>query len=345
MPQLGALLCLLATACSAQWLNRPTPGIPRTATGKPILTAPVPRTADGRPDLSGYWSAQSDLYYNNIVADLKPEDVMPWAAELSRQRVRNFSKDSMESSCLPLGPAAITGPFRSFKIVQSPSLTVILLEDLTYRQIFLDGRKLEQNPNPSWMGYSVGHWEGDTMVVESNGYTPRVWLDYDGHPHSEDLRITERFRRIDLGHMEVRMMLDDPKAYAKPWTVTIKHNLRVDDAMLEFVCNENEKDGRHMDSKGPQVSETPMSRTLLSRYVGVYDFGDRERRRFVEITESDGSLYWDQDGTGSKQRLLPFSPSVFSLSGTVVEFVADGGRVTHFVMKEAEGDTKAVRRK
>lgn len=344
MLRVGPLLFLLTTAGSAQWLNRPTAGIPRTADGKPVLTAAAPRTADGKPDLSGYWSAQSDLYYNNIVADLNPDDILPWAAALSRQRVRDFSKDSMESSCLPMGPAALTGPFRSFKIVQTPTLIMILLEDLTYRQIFLDGRKLEEHPNPSWMGYSVGHWDADTLVVESNGYTPRVWLDYDGHPHSEDLRITERFRRMDVGHMELRMTLDDPKAYAKPWTVTINHNLRVDDAMLEFVCNENEKDGRHMGSKGPQVSETPISRNLLTQYAGVYDFGDGERRRFIKITESNGSLYWDQDGTGSKQRLLPFSDTAFSLSGTVVEFVVEAGHVTHFVMKEAEGDTKAVRR-
>jgi hypothetical protein len=344
MPRFGLLLCLLATVSSAQWLNRPTAGIPRTADGKPILTAPAPRTADGKPDLSGYWSAQSDLYYNNIVADLKPQDILPWADALSRQRVRDFSKDSMESSCLPMGPAALTGPFRSFKIMQSPSLILILLEDLTYRQIFLDGRKLEENPNPSWMGYSIGHWDGDTLVVESNGYTPRVWLDYDGHPHSEDLRITERFRRVDVGHVELRMKLDDPKAYAKPWTVTIQHNLQVDEEMVEFVCNENEKDGRHMGSKGPQLSDAPISRSLLAQYVGIYDFSGGERRRFVEITESNGSLYWDQDGTGGRQRLLPFSETAFSLSGTVIEFVAEGGRVTHFVMKEAEGDTKAVRR-
>src|SRR5258708_1884111 len=186
------LICLVASTSNGQWLNHPPSGTPRTADGKPNLIAPPPRAPDGKPDLSGIWSTPSDRYYNNIAVDLKPEDVMRWADALYRQRLRDFGKDAMESLCLPLGPAAMTGPFRDFKIVQTPALIAILLSDLTNRQIFLDGRKLEKDPNPTWMGYSVGHWDGDTLVVESNGYTPRVWLDWDGHPHSEDLRITER---------------------------------------------------------------------------------------------------------------------------------------------------------
>jgi hypothetical protein len=223
-------------------------------------------------------------------------------------------------------------------------LVIVLLSDLTNRQIFLDGRKLEKNPNPTWMGYSVGHWEGDTLVVESNGYTPRVWLDWDGHAHSEDLRITERFRRIDVGHMEIRMTFDDPQAYARPWTVTIRPELMVDTEMLEFVCAENEKDRRHMDAKGPEISEAPLPPATLARYVGFYDLDDNGKMHPVEITVSGGSLYWNQDGAGP-QRLMPFSDTTFSLSGTAVQFFAAGGPATHLLMQWAEGETKAVRRR
>ena len=144
--------------------------------------------------------------------------------------------------------------------------------------------------------------------------------------------------------MEIRMTLDDPKAYAKPWTVTTRQELMVDTEILEFVCNENEKDRRHLDAKGPEISETPISEATLAKYVGSYDFVDNCKPHSVEITASHGTLYWDQDGAG-KQRLLPFSETAFSLSGTAVEFVASDGPATHLLMKWAEGDIKAVRRK
>src|SRR5579862_1485276 len=139
------LLSLFACAsisANAQWLNHPTPGIPRTPDGKPDLYAPPPHTPDGKPDLSGIWSTPSDRYNNNIAADLKPGDVMPWADALYQQRLRDFGKDSMITLCLPLGPAATTGPYRDFKIVQSPTLIVILFDDLTFRQVHMDGRQL-----------------------------------------------------------------------------------------------------------------------------------------------------------------------------------------------------------
>src|SRR5690348_926427 len=338
------LACLLASASTAQWLHYPTPGIPRTPDGKPNLTAPAPRTPDGKPDLSGTWSATSDRYYNNIAADLKPGDVLPWADALYRKRVREFSKDNMDTMCLPLGPAALTGPFRQFRIVQAPTFIAILVSDLSHRQIYLDGRQLEEDPNPTWMGYSVGHWDVDTLVVESNGYTSRGWMDGDGHPHSEDLRITERFRRPDFGHMEVQMTLNDPKAYVKPWTVTIREELVVDTEMLESVCNENEKDRQHMSAKGPELSDAPVPEATLAKYVGTYDFEDRGRQHAVEITASGGTLFWDQDGSG-KQRLFPFSDTEFSFSGAVVQFAAGHGPAAYLLLQMAEGETKAVRRK
>ena len=222
-----------STAADAQWLRHPTPGIPRAKDGKPDLNAPASRTSDGKPDLSGLWVPAADRYYNNIRADLSSADVQPWAQALMEQRVREFGKDSMETLCLPHGPAAITSPFREARFIQTPTLMAILYDDFTHRRIFMDGRALEKDPNPSWMGYSVGRWDGDTLVVETNGFSERTWLDWDGHPHSEHLRTTERYRRRDVGHMEVQLTLDDPTIYAKPWTVTIPLELVVDTEMLE----------------------------------------------------------------------------------------------------------------
>src|SRR2546423_4754770 len=154
--------------------------------------------------------------------------------------MEDLGKDRMSVQCLPWGPSYNTS-VRKAKIVQTPGLIVMLDEDLTYRQIFLDGRKLEADPNPSWMGYSVGHWEGDTLVVESTGFNNRTWLDRDGHPHTEALRTTERYRRRDFGHMDVEVTLQDSAIYAKPWTVKVEAQLNADTELAEYVCNENVK--------------------------------------------------------------------------------------------------------
>jgi hypothetical protein len=348
---LALAMCLLIgwmhpTPAAGQWLHQPTPGIPRTADGKPNLTAPAPRTADGKPDLSGLWQRPVDRYYNNIAADLDTKEVQPWAEALTHTRIREFGKDSMETLCLPLGVAATTSPFRESKFIQTPTLIAILSDDLTYRQIFMDGRQLENAPNPNWMGYSVGRWDGDTLVVESNGFSERTWLDWDGHPHSEDLRLTERYSRRDFGHMELQLTLEDPKVYARPWTVRIPMELAVDLEMLEYVCQENEKDRRRMDAKGPELSQATIPASTLARYVSAYEFKDDSGRlHVVEITLSNGQLFWNQDGAG-QQRLIAFSEKAFSLSGLWVEFVTDAqGAVTHFLGQAAEGETKGVRRK
>jgi hypothetical protein len=215
----GALLfcglaLTLAGDAGAQWLKLPTPGIPRLADGKPNLAAPAPRTADGKPDLSGLWeNAGGDRLYNNIAADLQPGDVAPWADALYRKRRLEFGKDSMETLCLPFGPVYLTTRFRQQRIVQTPTLITFLFDDGMHREIFMDGRSLEPDPHPTWMGYSVGRWDGDVLVVESNGYSEKSWLDFDGHPHTEELRITERYRRRDFGHMDAQVKIVDPKAY------------------------------------------------------------------------------------------------------------------------------------
>ena len=160
------IVLVVVTLCApvaAQWLNQPTAGIPRAPDGKPNLSAPAPRTPDGKPDLSGLWTKISPKYSRNIAADLKPEDVQPWARALLEERRENLGKDYMNVKCVPLGPgyatAADSTGAEMMKIVQTPGLILILNPDLTYRQIFLDGRALEAEPNPTWMGYSVGRWE------------------------------------------------------------------------------------------------------------------------------------------------------------------------------------------
>jgi len=236
----AGILFLHATSLSAQWLNQPTGGIPRTSDGKANLAAAAPRTSDGKPELSGLWRLGVEIGVGaNITADLSPGDIQSWAATLSRERLGNFGKDDPEiTGCLPGGPRHITRAGLA-KIVQTPSVIVILYEDLAYRQIFLDGRQLPQDPNPNWMGFSVGHWEGDTLVVESAGFNDRTWLDFAGHPHTEALRMTERYRRRDFGHMDLQVTLNDPQAYARPWTVSAGGTLAADTELLEYVCLEN----------------------------------------------------------------------------------------------------------
>ncbi len=244
-----------------------------------------------------------------------------------------------------MGPAYVTTPYRDSKIIQTTSMIVILNDDLTWRQIYMDGRKLEKDPNPAWMGYSVAHWDGDTLVLESFGYNDRTWLDFDGHPHSEDLRVIERYRRHDFGQIELGVTFEDPKAFARPWTVAIQMELAPDTEMLEYVC-ENEKDGTHMASKiaGRPQTETKTDPDILMKYAGIYEIRNGKKRETAAISVSDDSLFWELDD-GGKQRLIPSSQTVFSLSGTVIEFVADAqGAMTHFVMQEVEGESQGVRK-
>ena len=269
------VVMLAGTAGSAQgqWLNYPDPKIPRTRDGKPNLTARAPRTRDGRPDLSGVWHVQptplaemkrlfgNDVdnvqvpgmeidtiskYAINILLDFKPEEspMRPAAAAILRQR----AKDSIPSkSCVPIGLPLDTMVSEVSKIVQTPDLIVIMLEnDSAVRQIHTDGRKLPPDPSPSWFGYSVGKWEGDTLVVDSVGFNDKSWLDVIGHPHSEAMRLTERYRRRDFGHMDVETTIDDPMMYTRPFTVKVTHELQADSDILEYICAENEKDNSHI---------------------------------------------------------------------------------------------------
>src|SRR5437764_7812026 len=256
---------------SAQWIKTPTIGIPRDANGKPNLAAPAPRAADGRPDLSGLWQLGIEIgYAANITADLAASDIQPWAAALSRSRLEEFGKDDPEiTGCKPGGPRHITRGGLT-KIIQTPALIVILFEDLSYRQIFLDGRTLPVDPNPAWMGYSVGRWDGDALVVESSGFNDRTWLDFAGHPHTDALRMTERLRRPRFGQLLLQITLVDPMVYAKPITMSAGGNFVADTDLIEYVC-ENEKDHVHLVGRTADEKKVVVPTSVLSTYVGVYE--------------------------------------------------------------------------
>src|SRR6516162_495024 len=243
----------------AQWISLPLPNTPRTPDGKPNLSAPAPKTADGKPDLSGIWRVGTNRYLFNIAADIGEAPFQPWAAALYKQRADASGKDRPSERCIPHGiPDGMLVPNSPFKIVQMPGETVILYEEFNhFRQIFTDGRGFPRDTEPSWFGYSIGRWEGGTFIAETIGFNDKSWFDDPGHPHTEQLRVTERFRRPDFGHLNVGVTFDDPKAYTKPWSVNIPFNLLADTELIESIC-ENERDHAHIMS-GANASPTGRS--------------------------------------------------------------------------------------
>ena len=336
----------LTVPLSAQWLTEPTRGIPRTPDGKPNLAAPAPRMSDGRPDLSGLWTRIS----RTVLADLKP--IQGWVEPLVQQRRENFTKDNMSIQCLPLGPRYITSPALDVniagmtKVVQTPALILMLNPDLTYRQVFMDGRALEKDPNPNWMGYSVGRWEGDTLVVEDTGFNDRTWLD-GNYPHTEALRVTERYRRPDFGHLELEVTLEDRGLYANPLRARLIAELTPDTEMLEYVCNENTRSRAGMVGTLSEVqqSEAKIDADILRKYVGTYAemmpyWQDSNVQRTFVITFRDGGLFL------GNARLVPLSETIFLNGGLRLEFIRDsGGVVTHLLDGHVSGDYKFERTK
>jgi len=243
-----------AVAAPAQWLN--------LREAKPNLSAPAPRAANGKPDLSGVWHVQTDSngnlngdaspYAGNIFRDLKPDE-NPERSEGARvrgERMKSGVRDNPSVHCLPHGIPLNNLLGEVVKIIQTADLILVIHEtDATYRQIYTDGRKLEADPQPAWLGYSTGKWEGDTLVVETTGFNDKSWLDLMGHSHSEALRVTERYRRVDLGHLSVEMTFDDPKMYNKPFTIKFTHLLQPHYDIQESFCNENERDRAHLGIK------------------------------------------------------------------------------------------------
>jgi hypothetical protein len=250
-----ALLFMTAGPVGSQWLTIPLPGTPRTPDGHPNLTAPAPRTRDGKPDLSGIWRRNTPgvNYLVDLAAGGAQILMQPWAESLYRTRQENQSKDRPSGKCLPHGlPDAMM--VSNFKLSPTPGAMLILYEEFNhYRQIFTDGRGFPNQANPAdriptWFGYSIGKWEGDTFVAETIGFNDQSWLDDGGHPHSDAMRVTERFRRRDFGHMDIEITIDDPKAYTKPFTVNVAFVLLPDTEFIEDIC-ENEKDQLHMVGK------------------------------------------------------------------------------------------------
>lgn len=267
-----ALMLLLIPASlplAAQWDYR-DPRIPRTKDGKPNLTAPVPRL-NGKPDLSGLWQAersseseyasalgsefskvQTDLHditkhALNVFWGLKPEEepLRPEAAAILKQR-GGSPQEYPHVRCLPGGIPLSLVVF-TFKMIQAPQVIVQLSETLDPpRQIYTDGRSLPKDPLPSWMGYSIGKWEGDTLVVETSGFNDQGWLDAFGHPRSQEMKITERYRRRDFGHMDLEITFNDPKYYTRPFSIKMALNLLPDSDLFEYVCMENERDIAHL---------------------------------------------------------------------------------------------------
>ena len=341
-----AVLVVLGTMSPlhAQWLKHPTPGLPRARDGAPNLSAPAPRTADGKPDFSGVWGTDAgpSLFY--IPGDLKPDEIKPWVRELLQQRSENFQREDQQVRCLPEGPRFNHFVALPKKIVQTPNLIVVLSEDLTYRQIFVDGRSLPKDPSPSFMGYSVGRWEGDTLVVESTGFKEATWLDFAGHPHTEALRVTERYRRLDVGHMEIQETFRDPDIYSRPFTVKVTATLVPDTDLLEYVCAENERDRGRLIGTVTEEKKTftpvKVPAAVLAQYVGTYDWRWPENPTIPSlwtVTLMDGTLYL----VGAP--MVPISETQFLWADSNrIEFVKDAqGRVTHFSAIFVEGDLVA----
>jgi len=266
-----AVLLSVPAALSAQWFRIRTPGVPRLPSGAPNLTAPAPRTAGGLVDLSGIWIADNPLPCPPLLRDgndclekmpLSKEaysiaaslpgglPYQPWAAALAKQRTTENAKDDPHVRCLPSNPPRTWALPHYQKIIQIPGLVAMLSEfNASYRQIFTDGRALPIDPQPSWTGYSVGRWMGDTLVVDTMGLRDDLWLDMNGNPMTSAARITERIRRRNFGSIDVEFTVDDPKAYTKPWTVMLKQSIVVDAELVDEVCLENEKSLQHLVGK------------------------------------------------------------------------------------------------
>ena len=342
MRRSAVMLFMLFASLSAhaQWFDWRSPLVPRDADGRPDIDAPVQQTADGRPDLSGLWvpdDARGSLFDESKIRG--------WALDAMTAAEDGFYTTDPRFHCLPSGPSsypagASVGGTR--RIIQNPGIIAILNPDMTYREVFMDGRGLEAEPLlPTWMGYSAGRWEGDTLVIESNGYNDKTWLTREGLPHTDQLRITERYRRLDYGHMQLEITYDDPGTFTELVAATVDLVLRPDGAMLEVICNESETGQKHysgeMDQSEQKVVEIPVE--VLEQYVGTYRGTWLGNMITAEVTLDDGELYvrrtprYSDTGGNTNfdtSRLIPQSENAFDSSfglGWVFNF-DDNGDVT-----------------
>jgi len=254
-------------ASAPQWPAYLRSDVPKAADGKPDLSAPAPRLPNGKPDFSGTWESRvgpsgrlGGPFLPSLTPDAPPvatfvdagrnmKGGLPytdWAATLRKQRMARFSQDNPDAQCLPMGFLQTHTHSQPRRIVQTKDDVVILYEaNQGLRQIFTDGRSLPEDPNPQWEGYSIGRWDGDTLVVESNGFRDEGWLDVNGSPFTTGLRLTERYRRVNYGRMEIDITVNDPKAYTSPFTIRVNWRLEPDQQLIEFICHENNLSKEH----------------------------------------------------------------------------------------------------
>jgi hypothetical protein len=258
----------LSPRALSQWLKYPTAGVPRTADGKPNLSARTPRTPGGQPDFSGIWLTDNPCRRSQDpeslvcgselpmgrggidIAAILPGGLLPyqpWLAALVKKRIVEDHKDDPHTVCLPDTFIRAYNMPHMLKFVQTPGLLVMLNElSANYRQVFTDGRPLPVDPVPSWQGYSTAKWEGDTLVVNSTGFRDDLWIDHNGDVITSAAKVQERIRRPDYGHLDVEVTVDDPMAYTKPWTVTLHQRLALNTELVDEICLENEKDAKHL---------------------------------------------------------------------------------------------------
>lgn len=265
--RLRVLLFLFVIAAPAagfgQWLHYPTPDVPRKSDGSPYLTAPAPRLSNGKPDFSGIWHTARiipctpdlskfiecglEIGGSPLALDLGTDlpgglPYQPWAAALAKERKADLSVDDPHVRCLPDNPPRPWVMPHLIKAVHSPKLLVLLYEvNAMYRQIFVDGRPLPVDPNPSWNGYSTARWENDTLVVQTNGFRDDLWIDMGGSPMSDTATLTERIRRPNYGTLELEITINDPKVYTRPWSVKMIQKIELDTELIDEICLENEK--------------------------------------------------------------------------------------------------------
>ena len=337
---LAAFILIGATIpAAAQWLDRPWPGIPRTPDGKPNLAAPAPRGPDGKPDLTGVWDAPAPA--------ARPElaDLQPWVRDLARERQEELYRTRPAYRCLPSGPEGeMVQGWKRF--VQTPTTLAILNDDLTYRVVHTDGRELEADPAPSWMGVSVGRWEGDTLVIESAGFNDKTWASRYGVSHTEALRTTERYRRLDFGHVQVEVVYTDPGAYTKPWGFTTTFTLAADTEMLEAIC---ERSSDEWETDASEAISVPPA--VLAGYVGSYTgrYGGGERTYVVSLSGDhliatiagppiEGGLGAAGLEEGAPRTLVAKSQTTFEGLGLGYQFiVGDDGVATDLVVIHISG--------
>jgi hypothetical protein len=336
----ACLALLIPQPAFTQWIDYKTPGLPRTADGHVDLTAPRPMSADGRPDLTGLWRFEAKV---NIQAALDEAGPQPWIVDAARQYVHELGRNDTLVHCLPSGPRALHSADYA-KFIQTPAVTTVLYEGLEYRQIFTDGRPLPTDLNPTWLGYSVGRWEGDTLVVTTAGYNDRTFLTGFGHRHSDALRVSERFRRRDVGHMDVEITFEDPKAYAKPIRIAVEARLQPDTELIEYVCAENERSRPHLigtadDDRKQQIAVPP---AVLARYAGTYRFppfvpGDTKAIE-VTVVAKDGVLALSSDLLPTLTA-VPISETRFIAQGIGIHFTVQGsGPATEMIITIVEGE-------